>query len=102
VVLSDISPVYLNTLLPEPFVAAPIDEKHSYQFSKIWRYDRSHAVALARRGLDRLHAVYALFASQKEMREKRTRLPELDGYEWIPAETSAPDAVILKLKPSNG
>ena len=102
VVLSDISPVYLNTLLPEPFVAAPIDEKHSYQFSKIWRYDRSHAVALARRGLDRLHAVYALFASQKEMREKRTRLPELDGYEWIPAETSAPDAVILKLKPNNG
>jgi len=51
--------------------------------------------------LDRTLPVYALFVSQKEMEEKKLRLPALDGYEWVPAETSTRDIVILKLSRSN-
>ena len=100
VVLSDIDPVYLNTLLPRWIVAAPIDGKHRYQFSKIWRYDRPQAAALVRRSLAQPLPVYALFISQKEMNEKASRLPKLDAYEWIPAEGSTKGAVVLKLSPN--
>ena len=52
IVLSDVDPVYLNALWPRWIVAAPIDEKHGYQFSKIWHYDQPRALALSetRRG----------------------------------------------------
>ncbi len=101
IVLSDIDPVYLNALLPEPFVAAPFDGKHRFRFSEIWRYDPPEAVALVRRGLDQSLPVYALFVSQKETDEKASRLPKLDGYEWIAAENPASGAVILRLIPSS-
>jgi hypothetical protein len=98
IVLSDIDPVYLNALLPAPFVAAPLDGKHHYQWSRIWRYDRPQALALVKRGLDQSLPVYALFVSQKDMEEKASRLPELDGYRWAILDTSvSAKAVVLEL-----
>lgn len=67
IVLSDIDPVYLNALLPESFVAAPIDGNHHYRWSEISRYDQPQALALLRRGLEQSLPVYALFTSESEM-----------------------------------
>ena len=99
IVLSDIDPVYLNALLPKPFVAAPLDGKHRYRFSKIWRYDQPQAMALVKRGLNEPLPIYALFVSQKEMSEQQSRLPALPGYQWAILASSA-KAVILKLAPA--
>lgn len=96
IVLSDIDPVYLNTLLPEPLVAAPLDGKHDFPWSRTWRYGRPEAVALVKRGLDQSLPVYALFVSLKEMDQKASRLPELRGYQWAIVE-SGQQAVVLKL-----
>jgi hypothetical protein len=82
IVFSDIDPSYLNALLPDPFVAAPLDGKGYVGFSKIFQYDRPQATALVKRGLEQCIPIYALVVSQDEMDEKATRLPELDGYEW--------------------
>ncbi len=101
VVLSDINPVYLNALLPDPFVAPPLDEKRYLAISRIWRYDRVRAVALVKQSLAQSLAVYALFVSRKEMDEKVSRLPVLDGYEWVVAENPTAEAAILKLSPSS-
>jgi hypothetical protein len=103
IVLSDIDPVYLNALLPKPFVAAPLDQKHHYRFSKLWRYDRPQALALVEKGLEQSMPIYALFVSPKEMEEKATRLPTLPGYEWR-AVLSDNDAIVLALAkaPGNG
>jgi 4-amino-4-deoxy-L-arabinose transferase-like glycosyltransferase len=99
IVLSDIDPVYLNALLPDSFVAAPIDGNHNYRFSKIWRYDRPQAMALAKRGLHQALPVYALFVSKEEMEAKAGRLPQIDGYEWVLVEDPTAKAAILKLCP---
>jgi hypothetical protein len=100
VVLSDIDPVYLNALLPAPFVAAPLDGKHHYQWSRVWRYDRPQALALVKRGLDQSLPIYVLFVSTEEMQEKAARLPELDGYQWVIVTSNTNDkAVVLKLAP---
>jgi hypothetical protein len=99
-VFSDIYPVYLNALLPEPFVAAPLAGTPIYQYNRIWRYDRPEAVALVKRCLEQSLSVYALFVSQKEMEEKASRLPALDGYEWIRADSSGNEVVVLKFSPN--
>ena len=52
-VLSDIDPPYLNALLPKPFVAAPIDGKHYYSFSRLWHYGQPEAAQLEGNGLAR-------------------------------------------------
>jgi hypothetical protein len=101
IVFSDSDPFYLTALWPEPFVAAPLDGKGYIGYSKIFHYDRPQATALVKRGLEQSLPIYALFVSQDEMDEKASRLPELDGYEWVPAGNSTPDAVILKLSPSS-
>jgi hypothetical protein len=99
IVLSDIDPVYLNALLPTPFVAAPLDEQHHYRFAKVWRYDRPEAVALLRKGLDQSIPIYALFVSPKEMNVKASRLPAVTGYQWTTLD-AAKEAVVLKLVPA--
>jgi len=99
IVLSDIDPVYLNALLPEAFVAAPVDGKHNFGLSEIWRYDRAQAAALAKRGLDQSLPVYALFVSPEEMTAGQSRLPAIPGYRWTILNNSDPKAVILKLAP---
>jgi len=97
IVLSDIDPVYLNALLPRSFVAAPIDGKHHYKWSYLWRYDRPQALALVERGLEQLLPVYALFVSQDQMTAQQSRLPNVPGYEWRILNDSNDKVAILKL-----
>jgi hypothetical protein len=87
----------LNALLPRSFVAAPIDGKHHYTWSYIWRYDRPQALALAERGLEQSLPVYALFFSQDQMITQQSRLPNVPGYEWRILNNSNDNAAILKL-----
>jgi hypothetical protein len=96
IVLSDIDPVYLNALLRRSFVAAPIDGKHHYKWSYIWRYGRPQAFALVEHALQQSLPVYALFTSQDEI-TKQSRLPTVPGYEWRLINDSRSDAAILKL-----
>jgi hypothetical protein len=97
IVLSDIDPVYLNALLPRSFVAAPIDGKHHYKWSYLWRYDRPQALALVERGLEQSLPLYALFVSQDQMITQQSRLPTVPGYEWRILNNSNDNAAILKL-----
>jgi hypothetical protein len=99
IVLSDIDPVYLNAFFPDWIVAAPLDWKHRYIFSRIWHYGPAEALALVNRGLQESHAVYALFVSRRDMEEKMVRLPHVDGYEWVLVEDPTAEATILKLSP---
>jgi len=101
IVLSDIDPVYLNAFFPDWIVAAPLDWKHRYRFSRIWHYGPAEALALVNRGLQQSHTVYALFVSKLEMEEKMMRLPQLDGYEWVLAEGPTTEAAVLQLTPSS-
>ena len=100
IVLSDIDPVYLNALLPDLLVAAPIDGKHDFMWSRIWRYDRSQALALVQHGLQQSLPVYALFVSTKEMMAQQSRLPIISGYQWTILNDSGAKAVVLKLTPA--
>ncbi len=100
IVLSDIDPVYLNALLPRSFVAAPIDGKHHYKWSFIWRYDRPQALALVERGLEQSVPVYALFTSRADIATNQSRLPSVPEYEWRILENAAGNATILKLAPA--
>jgi hypothetical protein len=99
VVFSDIDPVYLNALLPRSFVAAPIIGDPYHQWSKIWRYEQSQALALVQHALEQSRPVYALFVSQKEMAINQSRLPALPGYEWHILNNSLAKGAILKLAP---
>jgi hypothetical protein len=96
IVLSDIDPVYLNALLPRSFVAAPIDGKHNYKWSYMWRYDRPQASALVEYGLQQSLPVYALFPSQDDVATEQSRLPNVTGYEWCVLNNSDGRAAILK------
>jgi hypothetical protein len=96
-VFSDISPVYLNALFPPGFVAAPLDGKRYVSFRHVVHYDHAQAVTLAELNLHRSIPVYALFISTKELDEKASRLPNIPGYRWLPAEDTTNAAVILRL-----
>ena len=100
IVLSDIDPVYLNTLLPQQFVAAPVDQEHRYRWSYLWRYGKPEALAFVKNGLANSLPVYALFVPEKEMTSHLSRLPSISGYRWSGAENSSAKAVILKLAPT--
>jgi 4-amino-4-deoxy-L-arabinose transferase-like glycosyltransferase len=97
IVFSDISPIYLNALFPPGFVAAPLDGKRYIQFRHVVHYDHAQAVALAELSLQRSIPVYALFVSSKELDEKASRLPNVPGYQWVPAGDTMSEAVILRL-----
>lgn len=96
IVISDIDPVYLNALLSDRFVAAPIDGDHNYQFSHSWHYDRPEALALVKKGLDRALPIYALFTSTGEMTKQQSRLPTPPGYHWTVFNSNA-ESTILQL-----
>ena len=96
-VFSDISPVYLNALFPPGFVAAPLDGKRFIPWRHVVHYDDAQAVTLAELDLHRSIPVYALFISTKELDEKASRLPNVPGYRWVPAEDITNGAVILRL-----
>jgi hypothetical protein len=100
IVLSDIDPVYLNALLPRSLVAAPIDGKHHYKWSYMWRYDRPQAMALVEHALQQPVPVYALFTSRDEVATQRSRLPSVPGHEWRILDNAAGNAAILELAPA--
>jgi hypothetical protein len=99
IVLADINPLFLNSLLPDSFLAAHLDGERYAPFRNVLTYDRAQALAVVKRGLDQSRPVYALFVSQREMDEKAGRLPQIDGYEWIVVENLPQKALILKLTP---
>jgi hypothetical protein len=100
-ILADINPLYLNALLPEPFLAAPLDGERYAMWQRVVRYDRAQALALVKRALGESRPIYALFVSQKEMEQKASRLPQLDGYDWVLVDDSSTEAAILKLTPTS-
>jgi hypothetical protein len=99
IVLADIDPVYLNVLLPDSFVAAPIDGNHHYKWSKIWRYDRPQALALIEHCLQHSVLIYALFVSRDDMMGKLSRLPVVPRYEWHGLADPRAESAILRLIP---
>lgn len=101
-VLSDINPVYLNALLPAPFVAAPIDGRHSYRHSDQWRYAEEEAAALVEKTVSHDAPVYALLTFEKHVESTLPRLPKPTGYMWsrAPAASSAAIVFILVRDPA--
>jgi hypothetical protein len=100
IVLSDIDPVYLNALLPKPFVAAPFDAQHDYSFSRLWHYGKVETLNLIKRSLEKALPVYALFVPVKGRNPNYARLPALDDYQWVTIDDTATQAVIMKLTPA--
>jgi hypothetical protein len=96
-ILSDIDPVYLNALLPPSFAAVPIDGKHYYKWSYIWRYDRPQALAQVQSALKQSTAVYALFVSDDDATKQQSRLPVIAGYHWRVLNNSSGGPAILQL-----
>jgi hypothetical protein len=100
IVLSDIDPVYLNAVLPKPFIAAPLDANHNYSFSRQWHYGKVEVLNLIKRSLEKALPVYALFVPVKCPKPNFARLPALDGYQWVMIDDSATQGVIMKLAPA--
>jgi hypothetical protein len=97
IVLSDIEAPYLNVLLPRPFVAAPIDDKHNYCFSQQWHYGKAEAIRFVTGGLDHVIPVYALFVPSEHLDQDVQRLPQIQGYIWKRSGRSNRRAVIMIL-----
>ena len=97
IVLSDIDPVYLNVLLPKPFVAAPIDDNHNYCYSQLCHYGKVEAIRLVQSGLDHATPVYALLLPSINDDHDVQRLPLIQGYSWKRSEKSNSRAVIMTL-----
>jgi hypothetical protein len=97
IVLSDIEPPFLNALLPKPFVAAPIDGRHDYCYSRLWHYGKAEAVQLVANGLGRATPVYALLLSSKDVDQDIKRLPVIQGYGWKRSNGTDTAAVIVTL-----
>jgi hypothetical protein len=97
IVLSDIDPPYLNALLPKPFVAAPIDGKHDYCYSRLWHYATPEAVQLVANALGRATPVYALMVSSKDVHQDIKRLPVIQGYSWSRSNRTNTAVVIMTL-----
>jgi hypothetical protein len=102
IVLSDTDSAYLNVLLPKPFVAAPIDEKHYYCYSRLWHYGKAEAIRLVTGGLDHAIPVYALFAPSEHLDQDVERLPQIQGYTWKRSDRSGTTAVIMVLTKETG
>jgi len=97
IVLSDIEPPYLNALLPKPFVAAPIDGRHDYCYSRLWHYTKPEAVRLVANSLRRATPVYALLLSPKDINQDIKRLPLIQGYTWKRSNKADTASVIMTL-----
>lgn len=97
IVLSDIDPVYLNVLLPKPFVAAPIDDHHNYCYSQLWHYGKAEAFRFVQSGLDHATPVYALLLPSDDDTRDVQRLPSIHGYTWKRSGKSNSRAVVMKL-----
>ncbi len=98
--LSSLDPVSLNAMLPRPFVAAPMDDKHHYRHSFKFRYGLVQATALIQQTLAAGQPIYALFVSEKDFASNASRLPRIEGYHWVTAANTQGTAVIMRLVPS--
>lgn len=96
-VLSDTDSAYLNVLLPKPFVAAPIDDKHYYGYSRMWHYGKAEAVQIVRGALEKAIPVYALFPPSEHLAQDLDRLPQIQGYAWERSKRSDRRTVIMVL-----
>ena len=97
IVLSDIEPPYLNVLLPKPFVAAAIDDRHDYAWSPFWHYGKVEALHLVQSGIDHATPVYAILLPSNNNDRDIQRLPLIQGYSWKRSEKSNSQAVIMTL-----
>ena len=97
IVLSDIEPPYLNALLPKPFVAAPIDGRHDYCYSRLWHYAKPEAAQLVANGLGRATPVYAILLSPKDVDQDVKRLPVVKGYSWKRSNRTNTAAMIMTM-----
>jgi hypothetical protein len=88
--------------LPKTFVAAPIDEKHNYCFSRQWHYGKAEAIQLVAGGLNRGIPVYALFVPSKHVDQDVRRLPQIQGYTWKRSDRSNTTGVIMVLTKEAG
>jgi hypothetical protein len=87
----------LNVLLPKPFVAAPIDDKHNYCYSRLFHYGKAEAIRLVAAGLEHAIPVYALFVPSEHLDQDMQRLPQIQGYSWKRSDRSDVTAVIMIL-----
>lgn len=99
IVLSFINPVFLNSVLPNGFTAAPVNGVHEYSHSRQWRYGSKDAAALARRGSEESLPVYALLTNNEKLKEEQEQLPSVPGWTWREVPANKEKAVILKLQP---
>ena len=97
IALSDIDSAYLNALLPKPFVAAPIDDKHYYCYSRAWHYGNTEAIRLVKSGLNQTIPIYGLFVPSQHLYQDLNRLPQIQGYTWKRSERADANAVIMVL-----
>lgn len=97
IVLSDAESPYLNVLLPKPFVAAPVDDKHYYCYSLLFHYGKAEAIRFVTGGLDHGIPVYALFVPSEHLDQDVERLPQIQGYTWKRSGRSGTTAVIMIL-----
>ena len=97
IVLSDTDPPYLNVLLPKRFVAAPIDDKHNYCYSRQWHYGKAEAIRFVAGGLDHAIPVYALFVPSEHLDQDIQRLPQIQGYSWKRSHHSDTTVVVMIL-----
>ena len=97
IILSDTDPPYLNVLLPKRFVAAPIDDKHNYCYSRQWHYGKAEAMRFVAGGLDHASPVYALFVPSEHLVQDIQRLPQIQGYSWKRSHRSDTAAVVVTL-----
>ena len=87
----------MNALLPEPFVAAPVDGNHDYRYSRLWHYGKPEAVQLVANGLGRASPVYALLLPSKDVDQDIKRLPLIQGYRWQRSNETDTAGVIITL-----
>jgi len=97
IVLSDIPPPYLNALLPKQFVAAPIDGRHEYSYSRSWHYGEAEATRLVQNGIAHTIPIYALFLPSSDINQDIQRLPSIPGYSWKHSNKRNKAAVIVTL-----
>jgi hypothetical protein len=100
-VVSEIDPAYLNALWPADIVAAPLDEKHDYPYSKIWRYGKDEAANFVRSGLSAGLPVYGLLVRSNAGLEME-RLPVVEGFHWEDSGTSIPNGAVMMLRAGKG
>jgi hypothetical protein len=94
-VLSDINPVYLSTILDDRSIVAPIDDKNNYCHSRYFHYGTREATSTVRRAISESRVVYALKENTNDMSIFVTRLPSINKYTWRPVCKNNTEKVLV-------